>query len=335
MEKYSLKEIKNTSETNLQLRNNNRSSKVFWTSEFWENATWGNFFSGERDDFLFNNSFDLPNEIKEIQRLLLVIKNMQVEIEIGNEKEIDFLAISILIDAYRRLYIEKTPIEKSYFDDFIHPYGMASSSIRNLWSIKRRTFIIEQIVHYLGDAYNTCENSIIELRKFAKGEIYLQTWEIYSLIGDLPIVSIPSTEYEKIQQMVPMLSYFNNLSIDFYTALRDKTNLEKQGADIMHSHGIWFDSYGGFDRLICETSKSMVDEAELEEAMLSALKKKFVPRRNETYKSAFNSFLRMLGASKINDPNELQLENSQLKSLPDVNMLENKMALALRNQNKR
>ncbi len=333
MENNSLQKVKNTTVRSLQLKTNSEFSKVFWTCEFWENATWENFFSGERDDFLFNNSFVLPNEIKEIQKLLLMIKNLQPEIEIGNEKEIDFLAISILIDAYHRSYIEKKSIEKSYFDDFIHPFIMASNCIRNLWSIKRRTFIIDQIGHYLGNAYNTWENSIIELKRLAKGEIYLQDWQIYSLIRNLPIICISDNEYNEIQQMVSMLSYFNNLSVDFLTALRDKTNLEKQGADMMHSYGIWFDSFGAFDKLICETARDMADEAKLEEAMISALKKKFILKRNKTNKSAINKFLNMLGTSK--NLNELQLENSQFKILPEDNLLGNKISLILRNTRKK
>lgn len=158
----------------------------------------------------------------------------------------------------------------------------------------------------------------------------MQTWKIYFLIGDLPVVSVTSAEYGRIQQILSMLSNFNNLSIGFYEALRDKTNLEKQGANIMHSYNIWFDDKGAWDRLICETSKDMAYEAELEEAMLSALKKKFVPKRNETYKSAFNSFLHRISASNDKNLNELPEKDSQLKSLPDSSMLENKMALVLK-----
>lgn len=328
----SLQERKNDAKNSLQLNDFYVGNKIVWTNELWENTTWEDFFSGERDNFLFNNSFNLPIEYKEIQRLLLIIKNMQAEIEIGNEKEIDFLAISILIDAYHRSYVDKIPVTEFPVDNFhfSRPYNMAANSIRNLWSVKRRTFILDQIVYYLGYAYSSCEESINELRNFAKGKCHLQTWKIYFLIGDLPVVSVTSAEYGRIQQILSMLSNFNNLSIGFYEALRDKTNLEKQGANIMHSYNIWFDDKGAWDRLICETSKDMAYEAELEEAMLSALKKKFVPKRNETYKSAFNSFLHRISASNDKNLNELPEKDSQLKSLPDSSMLENKMALVLK-----
>lgn len=335
MRNNSLQTVNNCAKTDLQLNNDFDKSKALWVREAWENATWENFFTGERDSFLFNSHFDLPKELKEMQRLFQIIKNMQSEIEIGTGKEIDFLAITILMDACRRLYIENSSFDIEFYDDFIHPYNIAFATICDLWSVKRREFILEQIIHYLGDDCSAYEDSISKLKEFSKGKINLQSWEIYSLISDLPTVYLSGVQYNEIQQNFAVLSNFNILSINFHATLRDRTNMEKQGADIMHNfYGITFDSYGAYKRLIHETSKDIVDEAELEESMISALSKKFV-KRNYAKKSTFNVFLSMLGTIKGKNQTELPSVNMQLNALPETDSLESRIAsLALRNQNK-
>lgn len=333
MKQYNLRDQKSF-KTSLMERDFYKSNQEAWIRKFWENAKWEDFFSGERDEFLSQN-FDLPKEIKEIQRLLQVIKNMQRDIEIGNEREIEFLAITILIDAYKNLYIDNATIEQLSFDDISRPYMLASAVLGDLWSLKRRKLIVEQINNYSSFNDNSNLNCIFELTSFANGEIDLPEWKIISISNDFSTVAISQSKYDELQQIIFRLSNFNNLSRGFYLKLRDKTNLEKQGANIMnHCYGVWFDSLGAVNKAICETGQSMAEEAELEEAMISILKKKFALKRTVASKFPFNFFY-LIGSSTIDNQSRLELENYHLEGVSDDNLLEKKMALFLTNHNNR
>ncbi len=120
--------------------------------EMWQTATWDDFFTGKRADF-FKNFVGMPKYITEMEIIFAALKTLQKQINVGTEKEEEFLGNLMLID-YLLLEYEKTIKKNSHNKEermkknFGTPIVLATTKLIQLWMKKRNEMIIEQMRLY-------------------------------------------------------------------------------------------------------------------------------------------------------------------------------------------
>lgn len=123
---------------------------------WWQNATWENFFTGERADILLDCSKYLPKYINEMSFLFYSIMDKQDMMNLGDINESDFFGQLMLIDflemKYKKLLLKKYSsfsfMVNSRDKNFGTPYKHAMTKLLNLWMQKRHEIIISQIDNY-------------------------------------------------------------------------------------------------------------------------------------------------------------------------------------------